>query len=236
MPNIKVLIVEDEFSIALDIQVRLQKMDYQVTSIAHNYVQALQCVQAQPPNIVLMDINLSQGKSGIEAARDIYQQYRIPVVFLTAYGDDKTFAEALDSQPFGYLLKPFKDQELNFALKVALQKCQETPPPPQVLSDTLFIKDKSQFTAVKVTDILWVEAMDNYALIITKTQKVVANLFLKDIAQKLPNERFLRIHRSYIIALDKVEKIEDNAAQINQTMIPISKSYKHQLLTRLNVL
>lgn len=236
MSDIKVLIVEDEFSIALDIQVRLQKMGYQVMNIAHNYEQALQYAQEASPHIVLMDINLSQGKSGIEAARDIYHKFYIPVVFLTAYGDDKTFEEALTSQPFAYLLKPFKDQELNFALKVALQKHLDTSPSQEVLNDTLFIRDKSKFTAVKIADILWVEAMDNYALIVTKTQKVVANLFLKDIEQKLPSHQFMRVHRSYIIALDKVEKIEDSVAQIYKTLIPISKLHKRQLMTRLNVL
>lgn len=238
MSNIKVLVVEDEFSIALDVQVRLQKMGYNVLNIANNYNQALQYAQELKPEVILMDINLSGGKNGIEAAKDIYSQYRIPVVFLTAYGDEKTFQEALHSQPFGYVLKPFKDQELNFALKVALQKHQDMPATPvnQALSDTLFIKDKSQFTAVKLDEILWIEAMDNYAVVVTKTQKVVANLFLKDIEQKVPADKFLRVHRSYIIALDKVEKIEDNFALINKTSIPISKSHKNQLLTRLNVL
>lgn len=243
MQKTKVLVVEDEFSIALDIQVRLQKMGYQVVGIAHNYEQALQQVQKQLPAIILMDINLSKGKNGIEAAQDIYQQYQIPVVFLTAYGDNKTFKEALQAQPFGYVLKPFKDQELNFALQVALQKSQETiiasksdPTAELSLKDTLFVKDKSQFTAVKFEEIFWIEAMDNYVLIVVEGKKIVASLFLKDIEQKLPEGYFLRVHRSYIIALEKIEKIEDNAAYINGTPIPISKSHKSQLLAKLNIL
>jgi len=242
MPQIKVLIVEDEFSIALDIQMRLQKMAYQVVGIAHNYEQALQQVQEQSPTIILMDINLSKGKTGIEAAQDIYRQYQIPVVFLTAYGDDKTFKEALLAQPFGYVLKPFKDQELNFALQVALEKAQETiflskssNSDKLTLSDTLFVKDKSQFTAVKFEEIFWIEAMDNYVLIVVQGKKIIANLFLKDIEQKLPEEHFLRIHRSYIIALEKIEKIKDNSAYINGMPIPISKPHKNQLLKRLNI-
>ncbi|OJJ14327.1 hypothetical protein BKI52_43390 [marine bacterium AO1-C] len=239
----KVLVVEDEFSIALDIQVRLQKMGYTVSGIAHNYDQALQCIKESAPDIVLMDIHLSGKKSGIDTAREVYTQYQIPIVFLTAYGDEKTFEEALQSQPFGYLLKPFKDQDLNFTLKLALQKKETFAKVEQPvatietsLTETLFVKDKSQFTAVKIEDILWVEAMDNYVLIVTNDKKVVANLFLKDIELKLPTRQFLRVHRSYIIALNRVEKIEENTAYIADRPIPISKSHKAQLIARLNIL
>ncbi|OJJ14975.1 hypothetical protein BKI52_41210 [marine bacterium AO1-C] len=239
----KVLIVEDEFSIALDIRMRLQDMGYEVVQIAKNYEQALKYAQQTNPDIVLMDINLSQGKSGIEAAKDIYEAYQIPVVFLTAYRDDATFEQALLSQPFGYVVKPFIDKDLNFTLQVALKKSTETtptqekePPVSSPLKDTLFIKDKSQLIAIKLQEILWVEALGNYALIITPTKKVVANLSLKNIENKLPQHLFLKVHRSCIIALEKVEKIKDNCVYINNTPISVSKSYKSQLLEKLKIL
>ena len=239
----KVLIVEDEFSIALDIRMRLQDMGYEVVQIAKNYEQSLKYAQQTTPDIVLMDINLSKGKNGIEAAKDIYEAYKIPVVFLTAYRDDATFQQALSSQPFGYVVKPFVDQDLHFALQVALKKSSETAssqenkqPAPAPLKDTLFIKDKSQLIAIKLQEILWVEALGNYALIITPAKKVVANLSLKNIEHKLPPHLFLRVHRSCIIALDKVEKIKENSVYINNTAIPVSKSYKNQLLERLEIL
>lgn len=239
----KVLIVEDEFSIALDIRMRLQDMGYEVVQIAKNYEQALKYAEQMTPDIVLMDINLSKGKNGIEAAKDIYESYKVPVVFLTAYRDDNTFKQALLSQPFGYIMKPFVDQDLHFTLQVALKKSTETnvlqdkeQPISELLEDTLFIKDKSELIAIKLQEILWVEALGNYALIITPTKKVVANLSLKNIEHELPPPLFLRVHRSCIIALKKVEKIKDGYVYINNTPISVSKSYRSQLLEKLKIL
>lgn len=238
--NKKVLIVEDEFSIALDIKVSLEKLEYVIIGIASNYEEAMGYAVEAVPDIVIMDINISGEKNGIETAEDIYQKYDIPIVFLTAYGDDTTFKEALKSRPFGFLLKPFNIKELSFTLQIALQKQQENKNPTVSsalkVSDTLFIKDKSKLISVKIDEILWVEAMDNYTQVITKEKKVVVNMFLKDFYEKIPKDKFLRIHRSYIVALDKIDKIEDRFIFMDNKSIPVSKAYRNQLLERLDIL
>lgn len=239
--NKKVLIVEDEFSIALDIKISLEKLDYVIVGIASNYKEAMKYSVETMPDIVIMDINISGDKNGIEAAEDIYAKYKIPIVFLTANGDDATFKEALQSKPFGFILKPFNIKELSFTLQIALQKQLENKSSRIVLSnnkvsDTLFIKDKSQLIRVKIDEILWVEAMDNYTQIITRNKKVVVNMFLKEFYEKVPQDKFLRIHRSYIVALDKIDKIENRFVFIGDKNIPVSKAYKSQLLERLDIL
>lgn len=120
--NKKVLIVEDEFSIALDIKISLEKLDYVIVGIASTYKEAIKYSEETIPDIVIMDINISGDKNGIDAAEDIYVKYKIPIVFLTANGDDTIFKEALQSKPFGFLLKPFNIKELSFTLQIALQK------------------------------------------------------------------------------------------------------------------
>ncbi|WP_103867184.1 LytTR family DNA-binding domain-containing protein [Aquimarina sp. I32.4] len=242
MKNKKVLIVEDEFSIALDIKTSLEKIDYFVVGIADSYDEAMKYTAETAPDIIVMDVNISGEKNGIDTAEEIYYKYKVPVVFLTAYCDNHTFAEALQSKPFGFLLKPFKIKELSFALQIALQKQLErkdtTPHSPTTnkLSDTLFIKDKSQLTKVMIDEILWAEAMDNYTQVITKNKKVVVNMFLKEFYDKVPQDKFLRIHRSYIVALEKIDKIENRFICIGDNTIPISKAYKKLLLERLDVL
>ncbi|GAA3626332.1 LytR/AlgR family response regulator transcription factor [Flavivirga jejuensis] len=239
--NKKVLIIEDEFSIALDIKISLEKQGYVIVGIANNYDEAIRYVEDVIPDVVIMDINISGEKNGIVAATDIYDTYNIPIVFLTAYGDDNTFKDALQSRPFGFLLKPFNIKELSFTIQIALQKHLEneslkTIKPNNKISETLFIKDKSQFISVKTNDILWVKAMDNYTQIITKDKKVLVNMFLKEFYEKVPQDKFLRIHRSYMVALDKIDKIENKFVFIEAHKIPISKAYKSQLLERLDIL
>ncbi len=239
--NKKVLIVEDEFSIALDIKTSLKKVGYDIVGIANCYNEAMMYAEEATPDIVIMDINISGEKNGIVTAKDIYDRYRIPIVFLTAYGDDHTFKKALKSRPFAFLLKPFNTRELSFTVEIALQKHlennkQESTIPNDKISETIFVKDKSQLISVKVNKILWVEAMDNYTQIITKDKKILANMFLKEFYEKAPQDKFLRIHRSYMVALDKIEKIENRFVFINGHRIPISKAYKSQLLERLDIL
>ncbi len=239
--NKKVLIVEDEFSIALDIKTSLKKEGYNIVGIANSYNEAMMYAEEAMPDIVIMDINISGEKNGIVAAKDIYDRYRIPIVFLTAYGDDDTFKKALKSRPFAFLLKPFNTKELSFTVQIALQKHfennkQETTVPNEKISETIFVKDKSQLISVKVNKILWVEAMDNYTQIITKDKKILVNMFLKEFYEKVPQDKFLRIHRSYMVALDKIEKIENRFVFINGHRIPISKAYRSRLLERLDIL
>jgi DNA-binding LytR/AlgR family response regulator len=239
----KVLIVEDEFSIALDIKISLEKLGYVIVGIATNYKEAIHyCTDTTTmPDIVIMDINISGDKNGIETAEDIYEKYEIPIIFLTANADNTTFKEALQARPFGFLLKPYNIKELSFAIQIALQKQLEnkndkTILPKTKILDTLFVKDKSQLISVKIDEILWVKAMDNYTQIITRDKKVVVNMFLKEFYEKVPQDKFLRVHRSYMVAIDKIDKIESRFVFIGDTNIPISKAYKNELLERLDIL
>lgn len=244
----KVLIVEDEFSIALDLELYLEKLEYEVVGIADHYEQAIALMQEQKPHIVLMDIHLKGAKTGIEAARVAYKEYRIPVVFLSALADQITFSEAMETEPFGYLTKPFKEADLRNALSIAwhhyelLQIAEkseielvENNTQKVEWGETFFVKDKGKLTAIKVMDILWIEALENYSIIVLKEQKVIASMLLKDIAEKLPTNHFFRVHRSYIVALDKIRKMEDGYIYITDTPIPVSKGHKDELLQRIKV-
>lgn len=244
----KVLIVEDEFSIALDLEVYLQDLGYQVAGIADHYELALEKINSENPDIILMDIHLKGAKTGIELAKVAYKTHRIPVIFLSALADSITIEDAMETEPFGYLTKPFKEVDLRNTLAIAAHqsdilrlKDQEDT---QLLqekidkinySDTFFVKDKSKLTAIKVADILWVEALENYSVIVLKEQKVIANMLLKDILEKLPPSHFFRIHRSYIISLDKIKKLEDGYIYITDTPIPLSKSHREELLQRIKI-
>ncbi|MBA56953.1 MAG: GGDEF domain-containing response regulator [Pseudomonadales bacterium] len=118
----KILIVEDENIVALDMSRRLKKLGYDVIGTAASGKRALELVDARGPNVVLMDIHIKGTQDGIEVAQDINHLYRIPVIFLTAYSEDTTLNRARESGPYGYLLKPFSERELHVAIQVALDK------------------------------------------------------------------------------------------------------------------
>lgn len=118
----RVLIVEDELIIAQDLSQTLRRIGHSVTDVVTSGEAALATVARQPPDLVLMDIRLSGAMDGIEAARQIYSRWGVPVVFLTAHADDQTLREALLAEPWAYLLKPFDERELEVAIAVAAYK------------------------------------------------------------------------------------------------------------------
>lgn len=118
----RILIVEDEFIVAADLSARLGRMGYVVIGTVASGIEALEKVQQESPDLVLMDVVIKGDLDGIAIAEIINQKYNIPVVFLTAYADQQTFNRAKTSKPFGYITKPFQTQNLQIAVEIALQR------------------------------------------------------------------------------------------------------------------
>ncbi len=122
MPDIKILIVENEIIVAKDIKDSLQNLDYGVSGIVSSAVDALEYCEDNRPDLVIMDIMLEGEPDGISAAKDIRRIYNIPVVFLTAYSDHNTLERAKTAKPSGYILKPFQETDLSINIEIALYK------------------------------------------------------------------------------------------------------------------
>ncbi|WP_243359093.1 HD domain-containing phosphohydrolase [Fundidesulfovibrio terrae] len=124
MPSQKsrILVVEDEAIVALDIQSRLRYMGYDVAGVASTGEDAVDKAGKLKPNLILMDIMLEGGMDGIEAAGLIKENFGIPVVYLTAYADKQTLERAKITNPFGYIIKPFEDRELQTTIEMAVYK------------------------------------------------------------------------------------------------------------------
>ncbi len=239
---IKFLVVEDEFTIALDIEQRLIKLGFESLGIARSYNEALPVLLETNPDIVLLDINLGSGKSGIDLGKLITERFKIPIVFLTAYSDEKTFAKAEEAKPMGYIIKPFNDNDIKRTIIIATERYRKAVSVPNAAlsnekkSDILFVKDKNNITKIHVDDILWLEAMDNYTFIYVSESKWIVNLFLKDVLEKLEPNRFVRIHRSYAVSIDKITAIEENTLFIGKKHLNISRTYKKEFLEKLNLI
>ena len=118
----KILVVEDEFITAADIQSNLQEMGFDVPITVDNGEAAIQKAGELRPDLILMDITLAGSMNGIEAAERIRELYGIPVIFLTAHSEESTLDRALSSNPFGYIIKPFEQSSLRASIEMALYK------------------------------------------------------------------------------------------------------------------
>lgn len=247
MAKTSVLVVEDESIVAKDIQNSLKKLGYTVPSVENSGEDAIDAAGQHRPNLILMDIMLKGEISGIEAAEQIKNRYQIPVIFLTAYADESTLSKAKVTEPYGYIIKPFKEIDLHTSIEMALYKHgkeQEVKKERDLYSsivldksveDCIFVKSNSRLVKVKTKEIYFVEALKDYVIIHTKNAKYTVHSTMKDMLSKLTSSEFLRVHRSYIVRVDKIMAIEQNNLVIedDKKIIPVGGSYRDELHSRL---
>lgn len=122
MPDPKIMVVEDELIVALDIELALKNIGYEIVTTTQYGEEAEELARAERPDLVLMDISLAGAMDGIEAAEAIHKNLGIPVIFLTAFADDKLLERAKTAEPFGYLVKPFSPQEIRTSIEIGIYK------------------------------------------------------------------------------------------------------------------
>ena len=251
MAQTTVLVVEDESIVSKDIQHSLKKLGYAVAGAANTGEQAVALALEHMPDIILMDIMLKGEMNGIEAADAIRKETNIPVIFLTAYADESTLAKAKVTQPYGYIIKPFKEIDIHTSIEMALYKHKKET---EVLKerdllyslvegkeaggrDIMFVKSNSRLVKLKTSDIYFIEALKDYVVINTLNTRYTVHSTMKDIEAKLPEADFIRVHRSFIVRLDKIVAIEQPnlILENDKKVIPIGGSYKDDLAKRLNL-
>lgn len=250
MSKINVLVVEDESIVSKDIQHSLKKLGYNVVGSSSTGEKAIELAGEERPDIILMDIMLKGDMNGIQAAEKIRELYSIPVVFLTAYADESTLSKAKITEPYGYILKPFKEIDLHTTIEMAVYKHgkeQEMVKERDLLfslvenkdgaGDYIFVKSNSKLVKLNNEDIYYIEALKDYVVIHTETVRYTIHSTMKDIAAKLPKEEFLRVHRSYIVRMDKIATIEYPNLTLEKVdkVIPIGGSYRDDLNERINL-
>jgi two-component system, response regulator PdtaR len=122
MEKIKILIVEDESILALGLKKKLENLGYSVTDIAASGNETFNKVNANKPDLILMDIVIKGDIDGIETAAELNKTESIPVIYLTAYADDEILKRAATTEPYGYILKPYKEKELKANIEMAIYR------------------------------------------------------------------------------------------------------------------
>ncbi|NJL12017.1 MAG: response regulator transcription factor [Microscillaceae bacterium] len=195
--------------------------------------------QQVPIDLVLLDIELAGSLNGVDIAPLLKYEFHLPFIYLTAQSDPATLNRAALTEPYAYLVKPFREEELRAALEIALYKIRKEACPlsPSTLpTEALFVKNKNRLEKLDLREILYIEAKDIYAIVRTEKGQFVLSHSLKTLEAQLPAEAFVRIHRSYLVALDKIKAIEDNQVVVGSEYLPVGKTYRERLLQILRIL
>lgn len=247
---VNILVVEDESIVRKDIERSLEKLGYNVIGHADNGEKALEIARAMKPDLALMDIQIKGNMSGIDTAEAIKQEMDIPVIYLTAYADETTLNKAKLTEPHGYILKPFKEIDLHTTIEMAIHKHgkeREVKVENELLkslsnfkasANYLFIKHQSKLVRVNTSDVYYVEALKDYMQIVTADVKYTIHATMKDIERKLPKSVFQRLHRSFIVNMDKIATISGSDVMLMDVNkeIPVGGNYREQFGERINVL
>lgn len=250
MAKTNVLVVEDESIVSKDIQHSLKKLGYNVVGAAATGEKALELVASENPDIVLMDIMLKGDMTGIDTAAKVKETKGIPVIFLTAYADESTLAKAKITEPYGYIIKPFKEIDLHTSIEMALYKHskeKEVEKERDLLynivenkenKEFIFVKSNSRLVKLKTDDIYYIEALKDYVVINTLNSRYTIHSTMKDIERKLAGDQFIRVHRSFIVRLDKISAIEQPnlILENDKKIIPVGGSYKEDLVKKINLI
>ena len=228
---LRVLILEDEFLTLNSIRESLHEAGYQVSGVAKNAEEALKVLEEGQTDLAILDIFIQGDKNGIWLANEINRKYNIPFIFLTAYSDEQTVRSAIQSEPYGYLIKPFNSVDIYTAIEVALKnfwkiQAQHDEPNkesgPVYADDHLFIKEQHLYSKIKVSDIQYIKAEMKYILLKTEEKEYHPRHTFSEFTARLPEETFIQVHRSYTVNKLFVDHIGPNFLMVGQKEIPIS--------------
>ena len=245
MSKLQILLVEDNPSAALDAEMLIAEMGYELLATVDNATAALEKIYAHQPDLILLDIHLRGDATGLDIAREI-KPLQIPIIFTTAIRDEQIFVEAKRMHSFGYLVKPFDKLTLQGAIESVVKTLfsgnylsqQDAWTEDVLMKNCLLIKQNNVLQKVNLEDILFIEGEGNYCTIYAKGKRFVLKMSLKKILEELDKERFMPVHKSHIVQLDKLESVDlaNNLLTVGDKQVPLGKHFKARLMNRFKTL
>jgi DNA-binding LytR/AlgR family response regulator len=221
-------VTDDEPFARKGLQGYIEKVDFlELTGVCESAIELNSMLKQQAVDVLFLDIEMPY-MSGIELLKNLSQPPK--VIFTTAY--EKYAMDGYELEVLDYLLKPISfDRFLRSANKIYdyFRSQQQSSASP----DYFFVKADNKLEKISVADILFVEAMENYIAVYTKDRKIITHLTLKMVQERLPATEFVQPHKSYLVAVNKIDSIEGNVLHISQFQVPVSKYQKEELLQKI---
>ncbi|MEM0999853.1 MAG: LytTR family DNA-binding domain-containing protein [Bacteroidota bacterium] len=227
-----IIVDDDRFSIEVLRKLVEQTPDLTVRESFEDPVAAVAFLGRNKVDLIFLDVEMP-GMTGLELLNSLQEP---PLVILVS--SKKEYAlEAFEFDVVDYLLKPPTLSRFLKAVGKATDRLKEEEPTGvEFRGNFIFVKSDSALVKVDIRDILWVEALADYVAILTPAKKYVAHSTMKSIEAKLPSKQFLRVHRSYIVRIDKIDAIEDNMVVIQKKLIPVGGTFRERLMNSLDFL
>nr|NQU89413.1 response regulator [Bacteroidota bacterium] len=217
MSKLKILVVEDEFLVAADIEESLESLGYIVQNAVPTGSAAIAEVEKNLPDIILMDIMLKGDMTGIEAATQIRQRHNVPIIYLTANADISTIEKAKISLPYGYIIKPFTEKDLQTNIEIARFKFEsdlrskmesdqynrffQSPDAPR---NQLIVEGERGLEKINLDEVYFIQKSDDRAIIGLGDDDVVSMKSIDQLEERFPKDKFIRVSESFLVNREKI--------------------------------
>jgi DNA-binding LytR/AlgR family response regulator len=230
----KCLIVDDNKMARMAMkQLVTQVKSLDLVAECSDAMEAYNYLNSKNIDLLLLDIEMP-GMTGLELTKKLGNKSPL-IIFTTAKTDYAV--EAFELNVVDYIVKPVQPARFLQAIEKAKEVYESTRQEGKGQeTDFVFVKDNGILKKINVDDILYLEAMGDYVKVYTAQRFHVLHATLKSIEEKLPQNKFIRVHRSYIVSLNKIEFIQDGAISIGKASVPIADTYRTVLNKRLNLL
>ncbi|HEY4112074.1 LytTR family DNA-binding domain-containing protein [Puia sp.] len=226
--KIKCIITDDEPFARKGLQGYIGQIDFlDLRGICENALELNSLLKKEPVDLLFLDIEMPW-LTGIEFLKQLASPPR--VIFTTAY--EKYALQGFELEVMDYLLKPISFDRFLKAANKAFDYFHQQQTPAAVDS-YIFVKADNRLEKIAFADILFAEALENYVAIYTREKKIITHLTLKMLQEKLPAASFIQPHKSYLVAIDKINSIEGNILHITQFQVPISKYQKEEIMEKI---
>ncbi|HEX6333589.1 MAG TPA: LytTR family DNA-binding domain-containing protein [Flavisolibacter sp.] len=230
----KCLLVDDNKMARMALkQLVTQVPNLELVAECSNAEEAMQQLNTTQVELLLLDIEMP-GMNGLELTKNLGNK-RPLIIFTTAKTDYAV--EAFELNVVDYLVKPITLPRFKQAIDKVNETLESNKEEVKVEEQGfVFVKDNGMLKRISIDDILFLEAMGDYVKVHTPQKFHVVHATLKSIEEKLPSSRFIRVHRSYIVAINKIDFIQEGTISIGKTSIPVADTHKSNLNKRLNLL
>lgn len=241
MQKVKILIVEDEMMISASLKSMLESLGYEVPAIFRSGNDLLANFREDMADMIMMDINLADNTNGVDTSRALAKISRIPIIYITQNQEESIRKAAIfETNAAHYLYKPFTKNSICSAIDLTLKVLKKeegtekkTNEVSYLLKDAIFVKNNFSFNKIKLADILFVKADGSYCDLQCSDRMFTFSENLSILESKLEHaDELIRVHRSYIVNVNHIDKIQENRLWIGEFEIPVGKTYRNTIFEK----
>jgi DNA-binding LytR/AlgR family response regulator len=244
MAKLRTFILEDDFIHASKLEMLLDELGYLVVGTADNKDDAQVMIAALKPDLLFIDIMINGREDGISLVENLQSCQTIPVIFITSLRAEETIKRAMKLKPYAYILKPFEKATLQTSIELAVarfinpnesSKSTSSWENDRLNPDHIFIKSAGRLDKIVLNDIHFIEVRDKVCIMVMDTDERKVRIPLSALETKLDSNQFLRVHRSYLINLTYISRIDwlNSIIYLSKNQVPIGRSFREDIKRKL---